>query len=84
MTLGAPCLLTFIQNSTGKRVAPAGSAKVHVWLPRRSVYVMSGLSRFDWQHAISRIGKAAPAGGADAPAPAWNALNWRRSWTFVR
>lgn len=53
-----------------------------VWLPRGSVYVMTGRSRLEWKHGIFRTGKAGLAGDAAAPPPAWNPMGWRRSWTF--
>lgn len=53
-----------------------------VWLPRGSIYIMTGRSRTDWKHAIYRTGAAGLVGSGTAAPPPWNPLGWRRSWTF--
>lgn len=50
-------------------------------LRRRSIYVMTGDSRWAWQHGLSRIGNNDYSKVKEDP-PAWNPLGWRRSWTF--
>ena len=53
-----------------------------VWLPRGSIYIMTGRSRTDWKHAIYRTGASGLIGSGMAAPPPWNPLGWRRSWTF--
>jgi hypothetical protein len=82
VTLGAPCELRFSFDVPEKQRPRDRPVDRRVWLPRGSIYIMTGLSRTDWKHGVFRTGKAGLSGGEDAPAPAWNPHGWRRSWTF--
>ena len=79
VSLGAPCEIQFKYSAPKSSVT---QALRRVWLPRRSVYIMSGKSRFEWTHGVFRVGKASLSGSDLAAPPAWNPNNWRRSWTF--
>ena len=47
--------------------------RVEIEIPRRSIYIMSGPSRTDWKHEISKIADTSP------PSPEWNPRGFRRS-----
>ena len=60
---------------------PGGGFRVEVYLPRRSVYIMSGDSRTEWKHGVMHItaGRQAAFGSL----PEWNQdLMYRRSITL--
>jgi len=70
VTLGQGCLMCFVK----------GSEKVQIRLPRRSIYIMSGPSRTEWKHGISKM---SAKNLKDFPSyPEWNPLGMRRSLTL--
>lgn len=91
VSLGAACCLRFFpakgQTMNGPAFAPFGEfgkglgasrvegKRVEIELPRRSIYIMSGPSRTDWEHAISPIEDKSP------PSLNWNP-GFRRSLTM--
>ena len=72
VSLGAPARLTMHPAERG-----VGNQKVHVPLPRRSIYIMTGPSRTAWKHSLDQVSV-----GAAGPLPHWNPLGHRRSFTF--
>ena len=77
INLGAPSVIQFIpqpkQGGTG--------VTQNIYLPRRSIYIMSGASRVAWKHGICKVSKE-NGGTKDAPAPSWNPEGKRRSLTL--
>jgi len=57
VSLGAPSEMTFSYAVDKKRMPAVPIPHKHVWLPRGSIYIMSGLSRFEWKHGVFRVGK---------------------------
>jgi hypothetical protein len=82
VSLGAPCEMQFKYSVPKARMPAVPLPLRRVWLPRGSLYIMSGRSRFEWTHGVYRVGKAGLSGSAAAVPPHWNPQNWRRSWTF--
>lgn len=66
---------------SGDLIVEAGSSEkgayVDIYLPRGSIYIMSGGSRYDFRHAIHQM--SAINLRHFAPPPAWNACGARRS-----
>jgi alkylated DNA repair dioxygenase AlkB len=62
------------------RTFDSGSFKLCVAMPRRSIYVMSGLCRWQWKHGIAKLSSKNLA--PFAPPPSWNAYGMRRSLTL--
>ena len=70
VTLGQGCLMHFVK----------GSEKVKIRIPRRSIYIMTGPSRTEWKHGISKM---STKNLKDFPSyPEWNPLGMRRSLTL--
>lgn len=67
VTLGQSGVMYFVPKD--------GRDSIRVVLPRRSIYVMSGASRYDWKHGID---KHQPT----HPSPSWNSNNLRISLTL--
>ena len=72
VSLGAPARLTMHPAELG-----VGNQEVHVPLPRRGIYIMTGPSRTAWKHSVDQVGV-----GAVGRLPHWNPLGHRRSFTF--
>lgn len=70
--MGAACYITFHPDDETLQ-------NVRVELPRRSIYIMTGESRCDWDHSLDGVMR--PGFGADA-AQVWNPEGMRRSLTF--
>jgi hypothetical protein len=72
VNLGAPCVLTMTY--------PKDSTKTRrIILPRKSIYVFSGNSRYDYKHAISKINLVP---GVEHANKSWNPTGIRRSFTL--
>ena len=57
VSLGAPSEMIFTYAVDKRRMPAVPIPNKHVWLPRGSMYIMSGLSRFEWKHGVFRVGK---------------------------
>ncbi len=75
ITLGQSGVIYFVPKDGQELMLPPGKDSIRVTLPRRSIYVMSGASRYDWKHGIV---KQQPSN----PPPFWNESNMRISLTF--
>ncbi len=75
VTLGQSGVVYFVPKDGQESLLPPGKDSIRVALPRRSIYVMSGASRYDWKHGIV---KHQPI----HPPPPWNTRNLRISLTF--
>jgi hypothetical protein len=75
INLGQSGVIYFVPKDRDEAMLPPGMDSIRVTLPRRSIYVMSGASRFDWTHGIA---KQQPI----YPSPSWNKENVRISLTF--
>lgn len=85
ISVGAESTMDFMKKEDGDNVS------VRVWLPRRSIYVMSGDSRNLWEHAITKLTKLGKTPGgvggtgfvhlqqAAEPVPEWNSEHLRRT-----
>lgn len=63
-----------------QRTFETDNFKLRVPLPRRSIYVMSGESRWRWKHGIAKL---SPKNLCDfPPPPTWNPYGLRRSLTL--
>ena len=78
VNLGQSGVLYFVPKAGSRdeaRLPPRMEGKIRITLPRRSIYIMSGASRFDWMHGIARQQPTQPP-------PSWNVKNMRMSLTF--
>lgn len=54
LSCNAGITMTFRRNKkTDNEASVDGSSKLSLWLPRRSLLIMSGESRFEWTHSIA-------------------------------
>jgi hypothetical protein len=75
VTVGQSGVIYFVPKDGQESLLPPGRDSIRVVLPRRSIYVMSGASRYDWKHGIV---KHRPT----HPSPSWNTNNLRISLTL--
>jgi hypothetical protein len=75
VTVGQSGVIYFVPKDGQESLLPPGRDSIEVVLPRRSIYVMSDASRYDWKHGIV---KHRPT----HPSPSWNTNNLRISLTL--
>jgi len=73
VNLGAPCLLTMTLPKYPEKTEK-------IILPRRSIYVFSGDSRYIYKHSISKINSV--GSNVEAANKEWNPTSIRRSFTL--